>query len=83
MGAGGDLSHSEVKNICNQLECSPSQHDASGYNGGAPNLEPTAKSSESVTKNTMGDHTTEFQMKDRAAQLPNYKKRFAPKPQHV
>lgn len=82
--SGGNLSRGEVKSICNELECSPSQHDASGYNGGAPNLEPTAKSSESATGGThLPTHTSEFQMKDRAAVLPNYKKRFAPKPQHV
>jgi hypothetical protein len=84
MGAGGDLNHAEVKAICNSLECSPSQHDASGFQGGAPNIEPTAKSSTSANgKTTLPTHTSEFQMKDRSATLPNYKKRFAPKPQHV
>jgi hypothetical protein len=82
--SAGNLGHEEVHAICDKLEASPSQHDATGYHGGAPNLEPTAKSSESATGGThLETHTTEFQMKDRAAVLPNYKKRFAPKPQHV
>lgn len=82
--SAGNLGHSEVKSICDGLECSPSQHDSSGYQGGAPNIDPTAKSSTAANgKTSLPTVTSEFQMKDRSATLPNYKKRFAPKPQHV
>lgn len=41
--ANTGVSHSEVKSICNDLECSPSQHQASSsiYSGSETN--PTAK----------------------------------------
>jgi hypothetical protein len=81
--ANTSMSYSEVKKLCSELECSPSQHDASGHQGGAPNLNPTAKSSESVTKNRAGDHTGEFMMSDRGKPLPNYKGQFAKKPQTI
>lgn len=77
--ATGQLSKGEVKSICDGLECSPSQHDSSGYHGGAPNIGVTDKSSESVTKNRAGDHTTEFKMTDRGRPLPNFAKQFAKK----
>lgn len=76
--ANTNVSHEEAKSICDKLECSPSQHDDHGHYGGAPNINPTAKGSESATGGThLATHTTEFQMKDRAAALPNYKQRFA------
>jgi hypothetical protein len=74
----------EVKKVCDRLECSPSAHDESGYQGGHPNIVPTEKSSESATGGThLHTHTTEFQMADRGRPLPNYQKKFAKKPQTI
>jgi len=74
----------EVKKVCDRLECSPSAHDESGKHGGMPNLEPTAKSSESATSGThLHTHTSEFQKSDRGRTLPNYKGQFAKKPQTI
>lgn len=77
--ATGQLSHGEVKSICDSLECSPSQHDDHGKYGGKPNIGVTEKSGEAVTSNQAGDHTGEFSMTDRGRQLPNYKGQFAKK----
>jgi hypothetical protein len=60
----GNLGHGDVKAICDKLECSPSQHDATGYHGGAPNIVPTAKSTNSATTGThLSTHTSEFKQK--------------------
>lgn len=76
--ANEGVSLEQAKSIADKLECSPSQHDASGFHGGKPNIVPTAKSSESVTGGThLPTHTSELQMKDRSTTLPNYKQRFA------
>lgn len=82
--SSGNLGHNDVKSILDSLEKSPSQHDDSGHYGGKPSVDPTAHSSTSATgKTTLPTHTSEFQMKDRSATLPNYKKRFATKAQKV
>jgi len=74
--ANTSMSHGEVKKVCDGLECSPSQHDATGHHGGAPNIVPTSKSSEA----TSSKHKTgEFKMSDRGRTLPNYKGEFADK----
>lgn len=74
--ANSQVSHTEAKSICDKLECSPSQHDTSGYQGGAPNTEPTAKSSETTPS---AHKTSEFQMKDRGQKISGYSGRFADK----
>lgn len=72
--ATGQLSHGEVKSICDGLECSPSQHDASGNYGGKPSL-----SQKNSKANAGGESTSDFQMTDRGRPLPNYKGQFAKK----
>lgn len=82
--SAGNLGHEDVKRICDTLECSPSAHDDSGHYGGKPNIEPTAKSSESATTGThLKTKTTELQMKDRSNALPNFRGQFAKKAEHV
>jgi hypothetical protein len=76
--ANTSMSHETVKAVCDKLECSPSQHDASGHHGGKPNIVPTAKSGEATPADSHG-RTSEFKMSDRSAKLPNYKKQFADK----
>ena len=76
--ATGQLSHEEVKSICNSLECSPSQHDSHGNYGGAPNIDPTAKSGKAAAGNHhLATPESEFNMTDRGRPLPNYAKQFA------
>lgn len=71
--ANESVSIEQAKAICDKLECSPSQHDATGYNGGKPNIVPTAKSSKSATTEV----TKEFQMTDRGKKIAGYSGRFA------
>jgi len=78
--ANTNVSHGEVKSICDALEISPSQHDASGNYGGAPNVSPTGKNSEPAAgKHHLATHTSEFKMKTAAARdhSAGYKGRFA------
>ena len=78
--SAGNLGHEDVKSICDKLEASPSQHDDTGKWGGAPNITPTAKSSESATTGThLKTHTDEFKMTDRGAKIPQFQKQFANK----
>jgi len=74
--ANTSMSHGEVKKVCDSLECSPSQHDASGNYGGKPSIEPTAKSGDATSSK---HKTSEFQKTDRGRGLPNYKGQFADK----
>lgn len=84
MGAGGDLSREAVHGIVAGLECSPSKHDTTGVHGGKPNIVPTAKRASSVVEGThLPTHTSELQMRDRSAKLPNYKGQFAKRAQEV
>lgn len=77
--ANTNVTHGEAKSICDKLECSPSQHDSHGNFGGKPSISPTAKNSESVTKNTRGDHTSEFHQKVSSGRdsKAGYKGRYA------
>ena len=76
--ANTNVSHAEAKSICDKLECSPSQHDASGNYGGAPNISPTAKNSMAAAgSHHLATPESELKMRDRKNALPTYKKRFA------
>lgn len=78
--ANANVTHAEAKSICDKLECSPSQHDASGHHGGKPNIGVTDKSSEAVTGGThLATHTSEFHMSDRGKKIAGYGGKFAPK----
>jgi hypothetical protein len=72
--ANTNVSREEVKSICSGLECSPSQHDATGSYGGKPNITPTGKSTTAATTET----TKEFQMTDRGKKIAGFSGRFAP-----
>lgn len=78
--ANEGVSHSEAKSICDKLECSPSQHDISGHQGGKPSINPMAKSGEATSGK---EKTSEFKMSDRGRTLPNYTGRFAKKAEQV
>ena len=80
--ANTSMSHGEVKSVCDKLECSPSQHDASGYHGGKPNITVIAKSGEATPSDSHA-RTGEFKMSDRGKTLPNYKGQFAKKATEV
>jgi hypothetical protein len=53
------ISHSEVKSICDSLECSPSQHDDSLPFKGHPNVSPGGKA---ASANGMHLSTPESEM---------------------
>jgi hypothetical protein len=72
--ANVNVTHSEVKSICDSLECSPSQHDAHGNYGGKSSLSP--KNSQAAAG---GKQTGDFKMTDRGRTLPHYTKGFAKK----
>lgn len=76
--ANTNVSHAEAKSIVDKLECSPSQHDATGNYGGAPSISPTAKNNLATGgKHHLATPEMEFQMRDRTQGLPNYKTKFA------
>jgi hypothetical protein len=76
--ANTNVSHEEAKSIASKLECSPSQHDSSGYHGGKPNIVPTAKSSQATPSDSHAQ-TGEFHMTDRGKKIAGYSGRFAKK----
>lgn len=76
--ANTNVSREEVKSIVSGLEKSPSMHDDCGYYGGKPNVNPTAHSSEAVTKGTtLPTSTSEFKMTDRGNKISGFSSRFA------
>jgi len=70
--ANNDVSRSEVKRICDELECSPSQHDSHGNQGSKHSV--TVGGTAATT-----ERTSEFKKTDRGKKISGYSGRFAKK----
>lgn len=83
--ANTNVSHGEVKSICDALECSPSQHDDTGHYGGTPHIHADEKDHKAAdVSGHFGDHTSDFQAGRPAhGKVPGYKGKMAKKANQV
>lgn len=75
--ANTGVSHEEVKSICNKLECSPSQNDATSNYGGQAKLR-TQKAGSQYAAGS--EKTSELKMKAmKHGKIPGYGSKMAKK----
>ena len=77
--ANTNMSHEEVKSICNGLEISPSKSDCHGVAGGAPGITPGHHGGGTHTVHAHETSTAGLKDGARKTKSPNYGKQNAKK----
>lgn len=79
MATDHSMRYSEVKSICDSLECSPSQHDVQNFKLQPPSITPGSRSGKraATSPTKLSTDTSEFQMTDRGRTIPQYRGKFA------